>query len=247
MKVFGISDLHLAISVEDKNMDLFGPVWEDYMNKIAQNWSKEVCSEDIVIVPGDISWAMKIEKAYEDFKYIESLPGKKLIFKGNHDYWWSTGNKLNNFIKNNNLNTISFIQNSCYMVKQLGIAVCGTRGWKNPWDNNFSKDDNKIYAREIIRLEMSLNTARSIGAEQIIAALHFPPFLPEDPKEGENEILELLIKYGVKTCIFGHVHLSGEKDREKWSGFLGKPRNICGINFYLVSSDMNSFSPVRIL
>ena len=111
MKVFGISDLHLAISVEDKNMDLFGPVWEDYMNKIAQNWSKEVCSEDIVIVPGDISWAMKIEKAYEDFKYIESLPGKKLIFKGNHDYWWSTGNKLNNFIKNNNPINVTNTQN----------------------------------------------------------------------------------------------------------------------------------------
>jgi len=247
MKIFGISDLHLAKSVEDKNMDLFGPVWEGYMEKISLNWQQLVAPGDLVVIPGDISWAMKIEEAYEDFNFINQLPGRKIILKGNHDYWWSTGNKLKNFAITNKLDTVSFLHNSCQLVEELNTAICGTRGWKNPWDANFSREDQKIYQREVMRLEMSLKAGRDSGAGKIIAALHYPPFLPDDPKQEENPLLQLLMQYGVETCIFGHIHASGEKEREKWSSFIGSPRKICGIDFYLLSCDMNAFRPVRLM
>lgn len=247
MNIYGIADLHLAVSTPDKSMEIFGSSWEKYMDKIIYNWNNMICEEDVVVIPGDISWAMRLEDSLEDMRFIDNLPGRKIIMKGNHDYWWATGNKMNNFLINNGLKTITYLQNSFFPVKELSTAICGSRGWKNPWDNGFNEEDLKIYNRELLRLEMSLSQASKEDAGNIIAALHFPPLAPDNYHLEDNEIIKLFEKYSVKKCIFGHIHIGNGKEKDKWSGFADGSVNINGINFQLVSSDMISFRPVRIV
>ncbi|MDF2524047.1 MAG: Calcineurin-like phosphoesterase, partial [Clostridiales bacterium] len=146
MAVYAISDLHLAISI-DKPMDIFGDRWINYMKKLKDNWEQVVKEEDSVIITGDISWATYLEQAVEDFRFIEALPGDKVISKGNHDYWWSTASKLDTFRTENNLSSIRFMHNNSYKLEN--IILCGTRGWKCPGDEDFSAEDRKIYDREL--------------------------------------------------------------------------------------------------
>jgi len=229
MKVFAISDLHLAFS-ENKPMDIFGSGWDDYMNRIEYNWHERVGAEDLVLLPGDISWATYHDRAVADFSFIEALPGRKIITKGNHDYWWATKSKLNEFKTNNGLNSITFLQNDACFFESL--AITGSRGWKNPDDEGFTSEDLKIYNREIERLRLSLKTTKGFKGE-IIAMLHYPPF---GLKGKQTAFTEILQEYGVKICIYGHLHgkscsnaVEGEYD---------------GIRYYLVSADYLEFTPL---
>ncbi len=231
MRVFAISDLHLALA-EDKPMDVFGSGWDDYMNRIQYNWRETVSDEDLVLLPGDVSWATYHDKAVPDFSYIQELPGKKIISKGNHDYWWVTRSKLDDFKKRNSLNSIMFLHNNACFFE--GLAIAGSRGWRNPEDDGFSEEDLKIYNREIERLKLSLKQTEGFKGD-IVAMLHYPPFSSKGRATGFVDILQ---DFGVKICIYGHLHdkscnyaIEGEHD---------------SIRYHLVSADHLEFVPLFI-
>lgn len=229
MAVYAISDLHLSFNT-DKSMDVF-PGWYDYTNKIKQNWESTVKNEDFVVIPGDISWAMRLNEAKKDFEFINNLPGKKILIKGNHDYWWSTSKKINDFLQENNFNTISIIFNSA--IKADNICICGTRGWMY---NSDEPEDEKILNREVERLRRSLDFAKAFENEKVVF-LHYPPVYNFQESE---EIINLLIERNIKKCYYGHIHGSGAK-----KGIIeGKYK---GIDFKLVSCDYINFKPLLIV
>lgn len=229
MAVYAISDLHLSFNT-DKSMDVF-PGWYDYTNKIKQNWESTVKNEDFVVIPGDISWAMRLNEAKKDFEFINNLPGKKILIKGNHDYWWSTSKKINDFLQENNFNTISIIFNSA--IKADNICICGTRGWMY---NSDEPEDGKILNREVERLRRSLDSAKAFENETVVF-LHYPPVYNFQESE---EIINLLIERNIKKCYYGHIHGSGAK-----KGIIeGKYK---GIDFKLVSCDYINFKPLLIV
>ena len=202
MGVYAISDLHLSFGV-DKPMNVFGKVWENYEEKIKNNWKKVVKEDDIVIIPGDISWGINLNEALSDFKFINDLPGKKIIMRGNHDYYFSTKTKLEKFFKEKKLNTISILHNNAIDIGKY--ILCGTRGWGNT-ESDDKKLDKKIIEREGIRLRLSLDEGKKLqdklkeeGIEkEILVAMHFPPFI--------SNYQEILKEYNVKKCIYGHLH-----------------------------------------
>ena len=203
MSIFAISDLHLSFGT-DKPMNVFGNVWENYEEKIANNWKEQVNSDDTVIIPGDISWGIDLKEALPDFKYINDLPGKKIILRGNHDYYFSTKTKLENFFKENNLNTLTILHNNAIELKEC--ILCGTRGWGNT-EGSDKKLDKKIIEREKIRLRLSLDEGKKLQdnilkekniKKDIIVAMHFPPFI--------SSYQAILKEYNVKMCIYGHLH-----------------------------------------
>ena len=233
MSIYAISDLHLAMSI-DKPMDIFGPLWSNYMDRLTDEWTSTISDCDTVLLPGDISWATYLGQAYEDFKYIDSLPGKKIISKGNHDYWWTTLNKLEKFLKENKFSTIEFMHNNSFRLENH--IICGTRGWKSPGDSDFTLEDKKIYDREIQRLELSLKTAKPEKGEKLIAAMHFPIF---NSRGIFSEFLGIMKKYNVDICIYGHLH--GGAFNNVINGFVE------GIEFRLVSADYLSFKPLKLV
>ena len=229
MSLFAIGDLHLAISVKNKSMNIFCG-WENYMELLEKNWKALISDDDMTVVAGDISWAMKMNDAYEDFKWIESMPGKKIILKGNHDYWWASKKKMDDTLASWGFNSIQILHNNCYFYENY--AVCGTRGWVNmPGE----PADAKVLAREAARLSASLEMAEKANSEPLVF-LHYPPVY------GNNcnfDILDVMYKHNVKSCWYGHLHgpsikyaVNGERD---------------GINFRLISSDYLQFKPVKIL
>lgn len=232
MAIYAISDLHLSKSI-DKPMDVFGCGWENYMEKIEENWSKTVGREDWVLIPGDISWATYLEESVMDFRFIDGLPGRKIIVKGNHDYWWTTLSKLNDFLESKGIKSIHFLNNNSYICD--GTAVCGTRGWINPGSPEFAEHDAKIYNREINRLELSIRSLRGKEYNDILVMLHYPPFYSNG---ADSELFELMKSYGVKKCIYGHLHGLALKDAVE--GVIG------GIHFLLTSCDHIGFSPLRL-
>lgn len=233
MAIYAISDLHLALSV-DKPMDVFGARWANYMDRLEENWSSTVGEDDHVLIPGDISWATYLEQAYEDFRFIDRMPGKKIISKGNHDYWWTTKSKLDKFIKEKGFSTISFMHNNSYTFE--GVAVGGTRGWDMPGEEGFNTEDAKIYQRELQRLELSLKDARVPDGGRLIAAIHFPVFNSKGVFSG---FLDIMQKYNVQLCIYGHLH--GEAHKHAVEGVVK------GIEFRLVAADRIGFKPVKLL
>lgn len=223
MAIFALSDLHLPLGI-DKPMDIFGVRWDNYVEKIEYEWKKNVSEEDYVIINGDLSWATYLSEALRDFQFIEALPGKKLISKGNHDYWWETITKMNAFLEENDIKSVTFMQNNAVLCD--GVAVCGAKGWLSPGDKAFKKEDEKIYRRELIRLEASLKAAAELS-DTIIAALHYPP---------DEVYSEVLKKYNVYKCVFGHLHGKRAEDYR------------CNHqNHTLVSADFLKFSPIRII
>lgn len=225
MSIYTIGDLHLSFK-ENKPMNIFGDNWNDYENKIAKDWKSKVKDEDLVILPGDFSWATYLKDTDEDFKFINNLPGKKLLLKGNHDYWWDTLTKMRNFIKNKNFNNIDFICNNSYEFENCIIS--GTRGW-NQGDN---EEDIKIFKREAIRLELSLEDGikRFGNDKEIIVFTHYPPITKVNLAQNQtNEILEILKKYKIKKCYYAHLHSTAIQDAVEGEHF--------GINFKLVSAD----------
>lgn len=223
MSLFAIADLHLSLGT-DKPMDIFKG-WENYVDKIESNWRKVVSDNDTVVIAGDVSWSMSLDTLQPDFEFINNLPGKKLIIKGNHDFWWSTMNKMNKFLDENNLNTIKFVHNSAELFDNY--AVCGTRGWFCD-----AEDNKKILLREVGRLETSIKKAEEASKEPIVF-LHYPPVSNGYCCE---EIMNVLKEHNIKHCYFGHLH-----GRAASTAFEGE---YDGIIFRLISCDHTHFSPV---
>ena len=230
MAIYTISDLHLSLGM-DKPMDIFGEIWEKHEEKIKENWIKKVKEEDLVLLPGDFSWAMYLEDAKKDFEYLNKLPGTKLLLKGNHDYWWGTLVKMKEFLQENNFEKIDFIQNNSYLWEDKIIA--GTRGW-----SELEENAEKIIRRENLRLALSLQDGVTKYGEdkEIIVCMHYPPF--NGYEKEELNLIKTMKKYNVKTCIYGHIH--GEAGKDAVQG------NIDGINFIMASSDQTKFDLVKI-
>ncbi|MCC8160142.1 MAG: metallophosphoesterase [Oscillospiraceae bacterium] len=230
MALYTIADLHLPLGI-DKPMDIFGKNWENYVERLADNWQSNVRENDTVVLPGDFSWATYLEQSVKDFEYLHRLNGKKILLKGNHDYWWTTMNKLREFAALNGFGDIEFLQNNSFMYED--IAICGTRGWINPAWDNFSGEDKKIFDREVQRLELSLRHARDYS--EIYVFTHYPPM----PLSKEtNAFTEMMKQYPVTKCMYGHLH--GAAHRNAVEGIID------GIEYRLVSGDYTAFNPIKI-
>lgn len=230
MSVYAIADLHLSFS-ENKPMNIFGDNWEDHAEKIKNNWIKKVNDADTVILPGDFSWSMYLDNAKLDFEYLNNLPGKKILLKGNHDYWWTTQKKLNEFIKENNFINIDFLYNNSYLVEDK--IIVGTRGW-NILD---TENDSKMIKRENARLELSiLDGLNKYGHDkEIIAFIHYPPINRNNEK---SEFIKTLEKYNIHRCYYGHLH--GKSHNEAIEGIIGS------IEYKLISADYLNFDLIKI-
>ena len=224
MSIFTISDLHLSLGT-NKPMDVFG--WDNYVQRIESNWKRLVKDEDTVVIPGDFSWALKLEESLEDFLFLEKLPGAKLLLKGNHDLWWSTVKKVNEFFEKNNIKTVKLIFNNAVVCEEF--AVCGTRGWLF----SEAEDNKKIIAREAGRLRRSLEEAVKTGKTPLVFT-HYPVAYGE---EHSDELLEILKEFDVKTVYYGHIH---------GNGFNKSIPEYDGIKLKLVSSDCMNFVPFLI-
>ena len=234
MAIFVIADLHLSFN-EDKPMDIFGENWVDHENKIKNDWLKKVEEEDLVILPGVFSWETYLENTKLDFKFLNKLPGKKLLLKGNHDYWWSTVTKMRKFLKENNFENIDFLYNNSYEYENK--IICGTRGWSI----TDAEMDKKLIDRELIRLELSLkNGITNFGNEkEKIVFMHYPPITKAKIiTNQEAEFVKLMKKYNVKRCYYGHLH--GISIHDAVEG------EIEGIQFKLVSADGLDFKLLKI-
>ena len=231
MSIYAIGDLHLSFDERvDKPMDVFGELWLNHHQRLKENWEKTVTDNDTVIIAGDISWALVKEEAYADFAWIHQLPGKKVIIKGNHDLWWTGITKLNKLYDD-----ITFLQNDYYVAD--GYAICGSRGWICPGNDDFSSQDEKIYKRELLRVEASLKMAKAAGYEKIIGVLHYPP---TNEKFQMSGFTELFSRNGAEQVVYGHLH---GKDVFK-NGLSG---NLNGVSYRLVSLDYVNAVPALIV
>lgn len=234
MSIYVIGDLHLSFST-DKPMDIFGKNWEKHSEKIKQNWIKKVTENDTVILPGDFSWATYLENTYNDFEYLNSLPGKKIMLKGNHDYWWSTLSKMNKYLQENKFENIEFLCNNSFCIESK--IIVGTRGWTNT--NLKSEENRKILKRENARLKLSIEDGiKKYGSDkEILAFFHYPPFYKETVIE-EMDFIKTLKNYNIKKCFYGHLH--GESHREAIEGLVDN------IEYKLISSDYMNFELLKI-
>ena len=233
MSIYTIGDLHLSFN-ENKPMSIFGENWEGYEEKVRENWIRLVKKDDLVVLPGDFSWSMYLKDTYKDFEYLNKLPGKKLLLKGNHDYWWSTVSSMRNYIKENNFENIDFIYNNSY--EHENKIIVGTRGW------SFGEDaeSKKMINREVSRLELSIKSGiENYGADkEIIAFIHYPPIIKQNVENNEiNDFIQTLKKYDIKKCYYGHLHGTAIKEAVEGIYF--------DIEFKLVSADAIGFCPVR--
>lgn len=227
MALYAIGDLHLSLN-SNKSMDVFGYAWENYVERIKEGFAS-LTDDDVTVLCGDLSWGISLEESLEDFKFINALPGKKILMKGNHDYWWNTAKKMEAFFAAHDLDTFSILHNNCHTYGDL--ALCGTRGWFYELDNE-GTHNGKMMAREVGRLEASLQAA---GEREKLCFLHYPPLYL-----GYRcpEILEMMEKYGVKACYYGHLHGASQKRRIEGN---------CGnIDFSLVAADFLGFTPKKI-
>lgn len=228
MALFAISDLHLDLN-GNKPMDIFGDNWYKHEEKIKKNWIEKVKDEDTVLIAGDISWSMSIEGGLKDLDFINELPGRKIMIKGNHDYWWTSISKLNKLYDGMN-----FIQNNFYEYEDY--AICGTRGWTCPGGDKYTQHDEKIYTREQMRLKLSLDESVKAGFKKHIVMLHYPPTNVKFEDSGFTEIIK---KYEVEIVIYGHLHgsslqcvLQGDRENTK---------------YIMTSCDFIDFNPITIL
>ena len=229
MSLFAIGDLHLSLGA-DKPMDVFGPRWANHVEKLRAGFSA-LGPEDVCVLCGDLSWAADLPGALPDFRFIDALPGKKIVLKGNHDYWWSSGAKMKAFFEENGITTVSILHNNFFPYGD-SAAICGTKGWFYE-ESRGTEHDKKLIAREILRLEASLKAA---GEREKYVFLHYPP------KYGGyvcREILDLFAQYDVRMCCSGHLH--AESLRLAFNGWVGNTRFLC------VSGDGVDFRPCKIL
>ena len=227
MALYAIGDTHLSFS-SNKPMDVFGSLWTDYVEKLRLGF-EQVQPEDTVVLCGDLSWGMSLPEAKEDFAFLNALPGKKLLMKGNHDYWWTTANKMQRFFEENGFDTFSLLHNNCHFYGD--VALCGTRGWF--YEEDRGEHSAKIFNRELMRLEASLKAG---GDKEKICFLHYPPIYHGYQCK---EIIEMLERYGVSRCYYGHLH--GGSHRFAVTGMQGN------VEYQLVSADYLRFCPKKIL
>ena len=226
MALFVLGDPHLSLGAS-KPMDIF-PGWNDYVDRLEKNWRKLITPQDTIVLAGDISWAMRLTDTRKDFAFLQQLPGQKIIMKGNHDYWWSTANKMNAYLKAEGFDTLHILHNNACIVDDT--ALCGTRGW--PFDD-LAAQGEKLMAREAGRLRMSLQAAGN--AAQRIAFLHYPPIYPG---AAAQELVDVLHDFGVTECYYGHLH--GKSIRYATQGERD------GITYRLISADGLAFCPYKI-
>jgi len=236
LKIFAIGDLHLP-GGDKKPMDVFGPHWENHFERIAEDWRSKVSPEDIVLIPGDISWAMQLESALRDLERIAQLPGRILLLRGNHDFWWSSLTQLRCRLPEK----MHAVQNDAYDAGD--VVFCGTRGWVLPQNTAMPDDmslrqpavsqDEKLYRREVMRLEMSLKAAKRLAGDRpVFAMMHYPPLLPEYARGG-TAFTRLMTTYGVSRCVYGHLH--GPSVQRGYNGLYE------GVQYDLVSCDALHF------
>ena len=230
MALYTIGDLHLSLG-KDKPMDIFGDAWRGHAEKLREGFSR-VGQDDLTVLCGDLSWGMSLEDTLPDFRFVDALPGRKLLLKGNHDYWWTTRNKMESFFRERELNTLHLLHNDCVLYGDT--ALCGTRGWFFELEQSSQRAHNeKLLNRECIRLEASLKAA---GEREKIVFLHYPPLYE---RYRCQPILDLLNRYGVKRCFFAHLH--GKSRALAIEGLCG------GIEYALISADHLNFVPKQIL
>ncbi len=230
MKVYAISDLHLSLSGE-KPMDIFGEKWDGYLEKIEKDWQEKVTDDDVVLISGDISWAMKLEDAINDLEFIAKLKGKKILIKGNHDYWWQGINKVRNSLPN----SVYALQNDS--IKIGNYVFCGSRGWTVEGANDFTAQDLKIYHREVERFKLALKSAKNLIEEgdKLVCLIHYPPF----NMRLENSLFtKLFEEYKVDKVVYGHLHGNDVKTYPNIS------KN--GVEYYLTSCDQTKNSLIEV-
>lgn len=231
MKIFGISDLHLSVN-NPKPMDIFGPVWEGYLDKIFTDWKDKVGEEDIVLLAGDFSWAMRLEETIKDFDMLKDLAGRKIIIRGNHDYWWKSISAVRAILPQNTF----AIQNDA--IRFDGIVICGTRGWQVlEKDSERDEQDQKVFDREVLRLEMTLQAGKKLMQEgdRLVCMMHYPPM---NFSRADSPFSKLIEKYGVDKVVYGHLH--GYKNPN-----LHYEKN--GVEYFLTSCDMTKNQLVEIV
>lgn len=228
MSVFAIADLHLSLGT-DKPMDIFRG-WQDYVQRLEENWRAAINAQDTVVLAGDISWAMHLNETVADFSFLHHLPGKKRIIKGNHDYWWTTRRKMDSFLEQNGFDSLSFIFNDA--VAAEGHALCGTRGWPLEVEN---EEDEKILQREVGRLRTSLEAAKQMDLPPIVF-LHYPPVYGSSVC---REMIDVLHQFSVQRCYYGHIH--GAAASKAFNGVFE------GIKMELIAGDKLSFMPQKII
>ncbi|WP_295217055.1 metallophosphoesterase [Ruminococcus sp.] len=229
MRLFTIGDLHLSFGVPEKPMDIFGG-WKDYQTLLEQSWREKITEEDTVVLAGDFSWGMNLQQAEADFAFVQKLPGKKIFLKGNHDYWWTSLKKMEDFFTAHGFDSLHILHNNHYAFGQYGI--CGTRGWVSMQGE---AADAKILAREVQRLQVSIQSAVSAGLEPIVF-LHYPPIYGSSMN---YDILEVLHQYQIKQCYYGHVHGKGH-----CNAFQGRYEET---EMHLISSDYLQFVPELVM
>ncbi len=243
MSVFVMADTHLSLST-NKPMDKFGIRWKNHAEKIRENWCRIVTDADTVVIAGDLSWGINLDEALPDFRFIDTLPGKKILLKGNHDYWWDTVTKMTAFFEENGIKTVSFLHNSA--VRCEDFILCGSRGWYNEDKKVVTQnevDTAKLIAREVGRIKASLDAGKALRekalseegiAPEMLVFLHFPPYF-----KGYicDEIILELYRYGIERCYFGHIH--GVYD-------IPMTRRYMDIDFNFISGDFLNFIPLEI-
>ena len=238
MSIYALADLHLALSNPEKSMDVFGSRWEGYIDRIRDNWTKTVTGADTVLIPGDISWATYIDKASEDFRFISELPGRKLLSRGNHDFWWTTMRKMEEFFESSGFTNLQFVRTN--VVEAEGCLISGTRGWMIESKDSLDGSDNrKIYEREKLRIQMcvdKLNEADPDHTQTRILMIHYPPVTAN---QEFTEFAQLIADGGVDICVYGHLH--GKAHKKAFEGDFGGTKFICS------SADYVEFCPVRVI
>jgi len=231
MSIYTIGDLHLSFN-ENKPMSIFGENWKGHEEKIKLNWMENVQENDLVILPGDFSWSTYLRDTYKDFEYLNMLPGKKILLKGNHDYWWTTVTSMRKFLQENKFKNIDFLYNNSYEFENT--IIVGTRGWSQVEE----AEDRKLLLREELRLELSIqNGIKEYGqSKEIIAFMHYPPITKSNMQK--NEFINIMNKYNIKKCYYGHLHGTSIKDAIGGKYF--------GIEFKLVSADSVDFKLVKV-
>ena len=235
MSIYTIGDLHLSFK-ENKPMDIFGGNWEEHYEKIKEDWNLKVKENDLVVLPGDFSWATYLKDTDEDFKYLNDLPGKKILLKGNHDYWWTTITSMRKFLVENEFENIDFLHNNSFEYEDK--IIVGTRGWSK---TEGTVDDDKIINREVLRLELSIKDGiKNFGEDkEIIVFMHYPPIIKSNLLNNElSGFVKIMKGYNVKRCYYGHLHSNSIRDAVEGEHF--------GIEFKLVSADGLDFKLYKV-
>ena len=238
MAIYALADLHLALSNPEKSMDVFGSRWEGYIDRVRDNWINTVTDADTVLIPGDISWATYIDKAEEDFRFISELPGNKLLSRGNHDFWWTTMKKMEEYFAEKGFTNLQFVRTN--VVEADGCLISGTRGWMiESRDSIEGSDNRKIYERERLRIQMCVDKLNEVDPDHSrkhILMIHYPPITA---KQEFTDFAQLIADGGVDICVYGHLH--GKAHKKAFEGEFGGTKFICS------SADYVEFCPVKII